>query len=53
MFLCYCMPTHAFVSLGQHEIGVWPYPLSSDQDVIISQAGARLPQPQKLITIDN
>lgn len=55
--MTYCVatvpPTHTVMSLGRDEIGVWPYPLSSDKDVIISPAGARLPLPQKLITIDN
>lgn len=60
MFLCYDIlyayttsPTHAIISLWWDEIGVWPYLLSSAQDVITSPAGARLPRPQKLITIDN
>lgn len=45
--------THHIISLGLDEIGVWPHLLSSAQDVIISSASARLPWPQKLITIDN
>lgn len=44
---------HVNISLGQDEIGVWFWLLSSAQDIIISPAGAHLLQPQKLITIDN
>lgn len=48
----YNRPPITPIRFGGWERRLALYTLSSDQDVIISPAGARLPRPQKLITID-